>query len=200
MVSRVARYAPSAAAAEPVAGSSGTLSPGTKTRARMSDPSSSGSREKTSISGAQYFLSDDSQWSSRTFARRTASRSLSGMIRKGSPHDTACGASMPPRMSLGSSESMSARIDRPGAGGPTSGRIAVVSWANTGLPARTRMSTGTGPTPSSSITRVSGSESAISPRVASTKAAPTVGCPAKGISAAGVKIRRRRVCASSDGG
>jgi len=62
------------------------------------------------------------------------------------------------------------------------------------------MSTATGPTPSSKTTVVVPPGTSMRPRRARTAAVPMVGCPAKGISAAGVKIRTRRVWRGSSGG
>jgi CheY-like chemotaxis protein len=102
-----------------------------------------------------------------------------------------------------------------GGGGPTSGSLAAVSCAKTGRQALPRESssssscaaarsarivTGTGPTPSSSTTRVVRPASGTSPVAARTCAVPTVGCPANGISPPGVKMRTQRVCCAATGG
>lgn len=114
--------------------------------------------------------------------------------------DTASGASSSLSRSRSSSPRARARSRAPGGGGPNSGSFAALNWAKSGLPFTARMVTGTGPTPSSSVTRVSEPERLMSPMLASTNAVPMVGWPAKGSSVPGVKMRTLRVCCGSFGG
>jgi hypothetical protein len=68
-----------------------------------------------------------------------------------------------------------------------------------GLAAGLSTVTVTGPISSCSVASTLDEVSAISPRVASTQVVPTVGCPAIGISCAGVKILTRRAPEDSAG-
>ena len=73
------------------------------------------------------------------------------------------------------SDTAAANCSGPGGSGPNSGGRAACNCANTGLPSRARIFTGTGPAPSSNTMRVSSPVSAMSPIAANTKAVPTVG-------------------------
>ena len=66
-------------------------------------------------------------------------------------------------------------------------------------PSRRSTAIGTIPAFSSNVIRIGWSSGPSSPRVASTNAVPTLGCPANGTSTAGVKIRTRRVLPFSGG-
>ncbi len=156
-------------------------------------------RQNTNTAGAQVGASTESQTSRLRLARPTASRLANSMTVNGTPQLTVCGEVSVDR-SPSSRDSIAASTKAVGGSGPNSGSRAVVSWAHTGLPRRPRIVTGTGPTPSSNTTRVASPASAMSPMLASTCAVPMVGWPAKGSSAAGVKMRRRRVCPGRSGG
>ena len=115
----------------------------------------SGFRANTKMSGAQLDFSVASHFSMRTRDRLTASTERNGTIRKGSPHETVCGAIGEARMSSASIERMSASIPRLGAGGPVSASFATENCANGAAPSPFLTVTGMGPTPSSSTSLAS---------------------------------------------
>ena len=126
--------------------------------------------------------------------------------RKGTPHDTCCTGSSGSRSGaprpIAAATAARASSDDPGSAAPSSsgpnvGLSCVIHANRSRSPSHSR-STGVGPTPSPNTKR--GRPGRISPVWASAKVLPIVGCPAIGISVAGVKIRiRTSVPAVSDG-
>ena len=192
-----------AAHALPVAGSSTTPSSGAKVRAcsTVSSAAGGGSRARqyakiASAPSSGKSLACAAMWG---LERRSASREPSSTTRKGRPTETTWGACTCITMSFGSSDRHAAA---------TSGDTLVsrdkACGAHNSAPTtapRSRSSfSGTRPADSSKTKIPCAAVAANRLSRASANAVPTFGCPAKGISVRGVKMRTLAVCEGLSGG